>query len=249
MGIDVQSGGVKRPGPRRLRRLAKRAGPVTTRAEDADQAVKQLSRARGFKKRFKYNVKLQRPWAEAEKALRNRRAVHIAIDYGVVNRNRPRFSSQRSFNEGHSILLFGIRKNKKTGKGWEIGVNDPLAGRRRWWPLGLVRHAAGRIAGKPRHFYGGIFVPGILDGKTVAPAHKTTEAEDSDIQDGTKQIPAPGEAVTNPSCEFADDADDKIDDDESGITDGNLSDPEYPRDDPLKAEMGSLTGDVDPASE
>ena len=119
----------------------------------------------------------------------------------------PAFSSQRSFNEGHSILLFGIRR-KKNRKGWEIGVNDPLAGRRRWWPLGLVRHAAGSIAGKPQHFYGGIFVPGVLDGPAQPPEDKGKDAEEQDLPGEPKQIPAPGEVVTRPGCDFEDKADD-----------------------------------------
>ena len=95
MGIDVQTGGLKRPGPTKLRKLARRTGNQTTRAEDADTAVEAFGRRlKGFKEPLRYRVKLRRPWEEAEKALRNRRAVHIAIDYGVVNRNKPEFSSQ-----------------------------------------------------------------------------------------------------------------------------------------------------------
>ena len=248
MGIDVQTGGLKRPGPTKLRKLARRIGSQTTRAEDADKAVEAFGgRLRGFKEPLRYRMKLRRPWEEAEKALRNRRAVHIAIDYGVVNRNKPEFSSQSDFDGGHSILLFGIRKARGAGaRGWEIGVNDPLASRRRWWPLGLVRHAAGSIAGEPKTFYGGIFIPGLREVKDVDPPDTVEEAEEVPVS-GAPQGPAEGEAVTDPGSEFPDDTVDDIEDNDSGITDGTLLDPQYPDDDPGPDEQGSLDGDVDPA--
>ena len=223
MGIDVQTGGALRPGPKRLRQLGGVAGPRTTRAEHAHQAIDALPTPKGFRRKLKYRMKLKRPWAEAERALRERKAVHIALDYGDINRNWPELSSQKTFHGGHSVLIFGIRRKKAPGaKGWEVGVNDPLASRRRWWPMAAVRHSAGKIAGMPRRFYGGVFEPGVRKIQDVEPPGPVDDPEETPVVGGPT-TPETGEEVTDPSRQFCVDADDDIADDDSEL-EGQLDD-------------------------
>jgi hypothetical protein len=132
------------------------------------------------------------------------------------------------------MLLFGIRRNP--GNGWEIGVNDPLASRRAWWPLGLVRHAAGRIAGRPKYVIGGIFRPGVIEvEEEVEPPDDDVVAESQPVAGGP-EVPEQGAEILEAADEFPEgDASDPavksvddIDDNESGIDDNTLFDPDDP---------------------
>ena len=153
---------------------------------DAKKAVESFNNIKGLRP-LRYVKKENRPWAEAEKALRRRRAVHLAISYGVVNARIPEKSGDPNFDGGHSILVFGI-KRRPDGHGWLVGVNDPLADGRRsgipkgrqWWPLGVVRDAAGKLAGSNDRFYGGIFRPGRQVGESDLP-DTGPEVEDKDL--------------------------------------------------------------------
>ena len=151
MAVAYGKGKRKGPDRRRMRdEMGKRAGPTTS--------LHQKQGVEGFGVR--YTRKVDAPWDGLVRALENGRWVNVQIDYSVVNARRPRLSGSRTFNGGHSISVHGIRD---TEEGRQVRVFDPLYDGRaggipkgpRWWPLALLKAAAGSFASED-HWTGGV---------------------------------------------------------------------------------------------
>jgi hypothetical protein len=144
----------ERKGPDRKtirKRMGQLAGP--TNSLNQKTAVESFGAA--------YRRKVGAPWNRFVTAVENGCWVNVQIDYGVVNDQCRRLSGCKTFDGPHSISVHGIKKSD--GRRLVL-VYDPLYDGRaagipdgpRWWPLWLLKNAAGTFTGTDGTWTGGI---------------------------------------------------------------------------------------------
>jgi hypothetical protein len=156
MLLDYQSRGELRPGPSETRKRAD-CGNGPTNVDDAKRAVESYD-PKGRKPLVYYR---KTRTEDVKAAVRNGKAVHLCIDYGVIN-DRSEHTGDPAFRGSHSVLALGWREVDGGAVQWRIW--DPLMDGRRdgiaqgpvWIKQAIMVDACETLGGGPGKCYAGV---------------------------------------------------------------------------------------------